>query len=30
MQIRIRETGAVIYEAEFRTFIKAIGGPTSS
>jgi hypothetical protein len=28
MQIRIRETGAVMYEAEFRTHIKANGGPT--
>jgi hypothetical protein len=28
MQIRIRETGAVMYEAEFRTFIKANSGPT--
>jgi len=28
MQIRIRETGAVMYEAEFRTYTKANGGPT--
>jgi hypothetical protein len=28
MQVRIRQTGAVMYEAEFRTFIKANGGPT--
>jgi hypothetical protein len=28
MQIRIRETGAVMYEAEFRTHIKANGGPS--
>ena len=28
MQIRHRETGAVMYEAEFRTYIKASGGPT--
>jgi hypothetical protein len=28
MQIRIRETGAVMYEAAFRAHIKANGGPT--
>jgi hypothetical protein len=28
MQIRIRQTGAVMYEAEFRAYIKANGGPT--
>ena len=28
MQVRIRQTGAVMYEAEFRTHIKANGGPT--
>jgi hypothetical protein len=28
MQIRIRQTGAVMYEAEFRAFTKANGGPT--
>ncbi len=28
MQIRIRETGAVMYEAEFRAYIKANDGPT--
>jgi hypothetical protein len=28
MQIRIRETGAVMYEAEFRAHIKANGGPS--
>jgi hypothetical protein len=28
MQILLRTTGAVMYEAEFRTFIKANGGPT--
>ena len=28
MQIRIRETGAVMYEAEFRAYQKANGGPT--
>jgi hypothetical protein len=28
MQIRIRETGAVMYEAEFRAYTKANGGPT--
>jgi len=28
MQIRIRQTGAVMYEAEFRTHIKANGGPS--
>ena len=28
MQIRIRATGAVMYEAEFRAYQKANGGPT--
>ena len=28
MQIRHRQTGAVMYEAEFRTHIKANGGPS--
>ena len=28
MQIRIRTTGAVMYEAEFRAYQKANGGPT--
>ena len=28
MQIRIRESGAVMYEAEFRTHTKANGGPS--
>jgi hypothetical protein len=28
MQIRIRESGAVMYEAEFRAYIKSNGGPT--
>ena len=28
MQIRIRESGAVMYEAEFRAYIKANDGPT--
>ena len=28
MQIRIRETGAVMYEAEFRAYQKDNGGPT--
>ena len=28
MQIRHRQTGAVMYEAEFRTHIKATGGPS--
>ena len=28
MQIRIRQTGAVMYEAEFRAYIKANDGPT--
>jgi hypothetical protein len=28
MQIRVRETGAVMYEAEFRAYQKANGGPT--
>lgn len=28
MQIRIRETGAVMYESEFRAYTKANGGPT--
>ena len=28
MQIRIRETGAVMYEAEFRAYQKANGGPS--
>ena len=28
MQIRIRSTGAVMYEAEFRAYTKANGGPT--
>jgi len=28
MQIRIRETGAVMYEAEFRAYTKANGGPS--
>jgi hypothetical protein len=28
MQIRIRETGAVMYEAEFRAYQQANGGPT--
>lgn len=28
MQIRIKETGAVMYEAEFRAYTKANGGPT--
>jgi hypothetical protein len=28
MQIRIRQTGAVMYEAAFRAHIKANGGPT--
>jgi hypothetical protein len=28
MQIRIRETGAVMYEGEFRAYQQAIGGPT--
>jgi hypothetical protein len=28
MQIRIRATGAVMYEAEFRAYIKANDGPT--
>jgi hypothetical protein len=27
MQIRIRETGAVMYEAEFRTYTQSNGGP---
>jgi hypothetical protein len=28
MQIRHRQSGAVMYEAEFRTYIKANGGPS--
>ena len=28
MQIRIRTTGAVMYEAEFRTYTQSNGGPT--
>jgi hypothetical protein len=28
MQVRIRSTGAVMYEAEFRAYTKANGGPT--
>ena len=28
MQVRIRETGAVMYEAEFRAYQRANGGPT--
>ena len=28
MQIRIRQTGAVMYEAEFRAYTKANGGPS--
>jgi hypothetical protein len=28
MQIRIKETGAVMYEAEFRAYTKANGGPS--
>ena len=28
MQIRIRESGAVMYEAEFRAYTKANGGPS--
>jgi len=28
MQVRIRSTGAVMYEAEFRAFTKANGGPS--
>jgi hypothetical protein len=28
MQVRIRETGAVMYESEFRAHIKANGGPS--
>jgi outer membrane translocation and assembly module TamA len=28
MQIRIRESGAVMYEAEFRTYTQSNGGPT--
>ena len=28
MQIRIRQTGAVMYEAEFRTYTQSNGGPT--
>jgi len=28
MQVRIRETGAVMYESEFRAYTKANGGPT--
>ena len=28
MQVRIRETGAVVYESEFRAYTKANGGPT--
>jgi hypothetical protein len=28
MQIRIRETGAVMYESEFRVYTKANGGPS--
>lgn len=28
MQIRIRETGAVMYEAELRSYLKANGGPS--
>jgi hypothetical protein len=28
MQIRIQSTGAVMYESEFRAYIKANGGPT--
>ena len=28
MQIRVRETGAVMYENEFRAYTKANGGPT--
>jgi hypothetical protein len=28
MQIRIRETGAVMYESEFRAYTKANGGPS--
>jgi hypothetical protein len=28
MQVRIRKTGAVMYEAEFRTYQQANGGPT--
>jgi hypothetical protein len=30
MQVRIRETGAVMYEAEFRAYQQANGGPTWS
>jgi len=28
MEIRVRETGAVMFESEFRSYIKANGGPT--
>jgi hypothetical protein len=28
MQVRIRETGAVMYETEFRTYTQSNGGPT--
>ena len=28
MQVRIRETGAVVYENEFRAYTKSNGGPT--
>jgi hypothetical protein len=28
MQVRIKETGAVMYEAEFRAYTKANGGPS--
>jgi hypothetical protein len=28
MQVRIRETGQVMYESEFRTYTKANGGPS--
>jgi hypothetical protein len=28
MQIRIRESGAVMYESEFRAYQQANGGPT--
>jgi len=28
MQVRIRETGAVMYESEFRAYTKANGGPS--
>lgn len=28
MQVRIRESGAVMYESEFRTYTKANGGPS--